>query len=82
VSWNCNDTELWDTSPHYYVDQVANVLRECGVEIRSYPFQKYFESGFPYGHDQWISAATSSWATMALILTVEAPVDLTGNGAR
>jgi hypothetical protein len=52
------------------------------VRSRSYPFQKYFESGFPYGHDQWISAAASSWATMALILTVEAPVNLTGNGRR
>jgi hypothetical protein len=44
------------------------------VQTRSYPFQKYFESGFPYGHNQWISAAASSWATMALILTVEAPI--------
>jgi hypothetical protein len=43
------------------------------VRSRSFPFQKYFESGFPYGRDQWISAAASSWATMALILTVEAP---------
>lgn len=44
------------------------------VVTRTYPLQKYFESGFPYGHNQWISAAGSSWATMALILTVEAPV--------
>jgi Squalene-hopene cyclase C-terminal domain len=49
------------------------------VRSRSFPFQKYFESGFPYGHNQWISAAASSWATMALILTVEAPVNLTGS---
>jgi hypothetical protein len=41
------------------------------VVTRSFPFQKYFESGFPYGHNQWISAAASSWATMALILTVD-----------
>jgi hypothetical protein len=41
------------------------------VKTRSFPFQKYFESGFPYGHNQWISASASSWATMALILTVE-----------
>jgi hypothetical protein len=40
------------------------------VMTRSFPFQKYFESGFPHGHNQWISAAASSWATMALILTV------------
>jgi len=40
------------------------------VESRSYPFQPYFESGFPYGHNQWISAAGSSWALLALLLTV------------
>jgi hypothetical protein len=44
------------------------------VMTRSVPFQRYFESGFPYGDNQWISAAASSWATMALILAVEAPV--------
>jgi hypothetical protein len=52
------------------------------VRSRSFPFQKYFESGFPHGHNQWISAAASSWATMALTLTVEAPVNLAGNGAQ
>jgi hypothetical protein len=26
----------------------------------------YFESGFPYGHDQWLSCAATSWAVMAL----------------
>jgi hypothetical protein len=40
------------------------------VETRSYPFQPYFESGFPYGHNQWISAAGSSWALLALLFTV------------
>ncbi len=40
------------------------------VQTRSHPFQRYFESGFPYGHSQWISAAGSSWATMALLLTL------------
>jgi hypothetical protein len=30
------------------------------VVTRSFPFQKYFESGFPYGHNQWISATASS----------------------
>jgi hypothetical protein len=41
-----------------------------------------WESGFSYGYNQWISVAASNWATMALILTVEAPVNLTGNGAQ
>jgi hypothetical protein len=45
------------------------------VKTRTLPLQKYFESGFPHGEDQWISAAASSWATMALILTVDAPAN-------
>jgi ankyrin repeat protein len=38
------------------------------VKSRSFPFQPYFESGFPYGADQWISIAGSSWATIALTI--------------
>jgi len=41
------------------------------VKTRSLPVQPYFESGFPYGHDQWISAAGTSWAAMALSLAVQ-----------
>jgi squalene cyclase len=36
------------------------------VKSRAMPIQPYFESGFPHGHDQWISAAATNWATMAL----------------
>jgi squalene cyclase len=38
------------------------------VASRSKPFQPYFESGFPYGKDQFISMAASSWALTALEL--------------
>jgi len=41
------------------------------VASRSIWLQPYFESGFPYGHNQWISAAGTSWATMALSLAME-----------
>lgn len=41
------------------------------VKTRSLPLQPYFESGFPYGEDQWISSAGTSWASMALSLAVE-----------
>ena len=37
------------------------------MRSRSIPFQPYFESGFPHGPDQWISAAATNWAVMALI---------------
>jgi len=36
------------------------------VASRAPKFQPYFESGFPYGHDQWISAATTARAVVAL----------------
>jgi Ankyrin repeats (3 copies)/Squalene-hopene cyclase C-terminal domain len=41
------------------------------VASRSPKFQPYFESGFPYGHDQWISAMATSWAVLALAPAVE-----------
>jgi len=41
------------------------------VRSRSIWLQPYFESGFPYDTDQWISAAGTAWASMALSLTVE-----------
>src|SRR5206468_1552884 len=31
------------------------------VKSRSIWLQPYFDSGFPYGTDQWISAAGTSW---------------------
>jgi hypothetical protein len=38
------------------------------VATRTMPVQPYFESGFPHGRDQFISAAATCWATMALTL--------------
>jgi hypothetical protein len=39
------------------------------VRTRSSPVQQLRESGFPHGRDQWISAAATSWAAMALTLS-------------
>ncbi len=36
------------------------------VKSRAVKFQPYFQSGFPYDHDQWISATATALATMAL----------------
>jgi hypothetical protein len=36
------------------------------MRTRALGFQPYFEAEFPYGFDQWISVAGTSWATMAL----------------
>ena len=38
------------------------------VKRRALPIQPYFESGFPHGRDQFISAAATNWATTALAL--------------
>lgn len=43
------------------------------VKSRSKPFQPYYESGFPHEKDQFISIATTGWATTALALVVETP---------
>jgi len=41
------------------------------VASRSKPFQKYFETGFPHGKDQFISSAATGWAATALALAIE-----------
>ena len=38
------------------------------VRSRSPKFQPFFESGFPYGHDQWISAMATGWAATAVAM--------------
>jgi len=66
-----------ETSNAVYKKGVRYLLRTQAadgswhVKTRALPLQPYFESGFPYGPDQWISAAGTSWASMALALTVE-----------
>jgi len=41
------------------------------VPSRATKFQIYFESGFPYAHDQWISTMGTGWAASALALAVD-----------
>lgn len=43
------------------------------VRSRAFPFQPLKESGFPHGRNQWISAAGTSWASMALAYALEPP---------
>jgi hypothetical protein len=43
------------------------------VRTRALPFQPYFESGYPYGHDQWISAAGGAYATLAIAAALDVP---------
>jgi ankyrin repeat protein len=46
------------------------------VSSRATKFQQYFESGFPYKHDQWISTMATGWAVSALAPAVD-PVPVT-----
>ena len=47
------------------------------VRSRAAGFQPYFESGFPFKHDQWISAAATGWAAEALARSIEYPIAAT-----
>ena len=40
------------------------------VRTRAFPVQPYFESGFPFGRHQWISAAGTAWAARAIAETL------------
>ena len=50
------------------------------VRTRAAAFQPYFDNGFPHGVDQWISAAGTSLATMALSLAAPPPAARTAAG--
>jgi hypothetical protein len=41
------------------------------VASRALNLQPYFDGGFPYGHDQWISSMATGWAVDALALALE-----------
>ena len=41
------------------------------VQTRSFPSVDYVYSGFPHGDNQFISAAGTTWATMALLMTID-----------
>jgi squalene cyclase len=40
------------------------------VASRAPKFQPYFDGGFPYGHDEWISMWATGYATAALTHTL------------
>lgn len=43
------------------------------VRTRAIPLQPHFEAGFPHGRDQFISAAATNWATLALTHALAKP---------
>ncbi|HEX5109590.1 MAG TPA: ankyrin repeat domain-containing protein [Vicinamibacterales bacterium] len=50
------------------------------VRTRAIPVQPYFDSEFPHGQDQFISAAATNWATMALMFAADAARASGGRG--
>jgi len=42
------------------------------VKTRSYPTQPYFETGYPFGNNQFISAGAASWSALAIAYTLPA----------
>ena len=63
------DLPVSDTAYQRAVKFLLSTQQEDGswyVKTRAMAFQPYFDAGFPHGFDQWISAAGTSWATVAL----------------
>lgn len=43
------------------------------VRTRAYPTQAYFETGYPFGNNQFLSAAAASWSAAAIAYTLPNP---------
>ena len=77
--WALHETGTAAADSDQYERGVGYLLatqREDGtwyVASRGAKFQPYFESGFPYGHDQWISVAATAWAAAALAPAAHTP---------
>ena len=69
--WALHEAGMAPSGPVYRrgVDFLLRTQQEDGtwhVVTRALGFQPYFQSGFPYGHDQWISQAGTAMASIAL----------------
>jgi ankyrin repeat protein len=74
--WALHESGMTPSDPVYRhgVDYLLRAQQEDGtwhVVTRSLTFQPYFESGFPYGHDQWISQAGTALAVIALTIAAQ-----------
>jgi len=70
--WALRESGVLKTSDAAYQRGVKHLLGtqwpdgSWYVRSRAPKFQPYFESGFPFGHDQWVSSAATAWAVLAL----------------
>jgi hypothetical protein len=72
--WALHESGTPPSDPIYRggVDYLLRTQQDDGtwhVITRALGFQPYFQSGFPYDHDQWISQAGTAMATIALTFT-------------
>jgi N-acyl-D-amino-acid deacylase len=69
--WALHESGMTSSDPVYRrgMDFILRTQQEDGtwhVVSRSFGFQPYFQSGFPYEHDQWISQAGTAMAVIGL----------------
>jgi N-acyl-D-amino-acid deacylase len=69
--WALHESGMTSSDPVYRrgVDFILRTQQEDGtwhVVSRSFGFQPYFQSGFPYEQDQWISQAGTAMAVIGL----------------
>ena len=69
--WALHESGMPASGPVYRrgVDYLLRTQQADGswhVVTRALGFQPYFQSGFPYGHDQWISQAGTAMAAIGL----------------
>ena len=69
--WALHESGMTSSDPVYRrgVDFLLRTQQKDGtwhVISRSFGFQPYFQSGFPYEHDQWISQAGTAMAVIGL----------------
>jgi hypothetical protein len=74
--WALHGSGIAPSDPAYRrgVNYLLRTQQETGewhVVTRALGFQPYFQSGFPYDHDQWISQTGTAIATIALTFAAE-----------
>ena len=77
VALQASGMSVSDSAYQRGVQFLLNTQMEYGswyIKTRAAGLQPYFDNGFPHGIDQWISAAGTSWATMALTLASQSSV--------
>ncbi len=76
VLWSLHEAGMAASDPVFRrgVDYLLRTQQQDGswhVVTRALGIQPYFQSGFPYGHDQWISQAGTAMAAIGLTFAAQ-----------